>query len=159
MKAASLNEIKKELKTLDVDTVRELCLRLAKYKKENKELLTYLLYEAHNEQAYSNAIKEDLDGLFAELPTRSNLYLMKKTLRKILRFTNRQIKYSDVKTTELELRIYFCTKVRDAKIPLSTGTVIFNMYQQQLKKIYTIVNKLPEDLQLDYQNDINAIDR
>lgn len=158
MKAASLNEIKKELKTLDPDALQELCMRLAKYKKENKELLTYLLYEAGNEQAYISAIKEDLDELFADLPARSNLYLVKKTLRKILRFANKQIKYSGIKLTELELRIYFCTKVREAKIPLSYGTVLFNMYQQQLKKIYTILNKLPEDLQLDYHADLKTID-
>lgn len=158
MKAASLNEIKKELKTLDPDALQELCMRLAKYKKENKELLTYLLYEAGNEQAYIAVIKEDLDELFAELPARSNLYLVKKTLRKILRFANNQIKYSGIKPTELELRIYFCTKVREAKIPLSYGTVLFNIYQQQLKKIYTILTKLPEDLQLDYQADLKKID-
>jgi hypothetical protein len=158
MKAASLNEIKKELKTLDPETVQELCMRLAKYKKENKELLTYLLYEADNEQSYIAAIKEDLDELFAELPSRNNLYYVKKSLRKILRFANKQIKYSGIKQTELELRIYFCTKIREAKIPLREGTVLFNLYQQQLKKIYAIVVKLSEDLQLDYQSEIKMID-
>lgn len=158
MKAASLNEIKKELQTLDPETVQALCMRLAKYKKENKELLTYLLYEADNEQSYIAAIKEDLDELFAELPSRNNLYYVKKSLRKILRFANKQIKYSGIKQTELELRIYFCTKIREEKIPLREGTVLFNLYQQQLKKIYALVEKLPEDLQLDYQREIRTID-
>lgn len=159
MKAATVNEIKKELKTLDPETLQDLCMRLAKYKKENKELLTYLLYEAGNEQSYIAAVKEDMDALFHELPSRNNLYYVKKSLRKILRFANRQIKYSGSKQTELELRIYFCAKVREAKIMLSNGTVLFNLYQQQLKKIHTIVIKLPEDLQLDYRNDLNAINR
>jgi hypothetical protein len=158
MKAASLNEIKKELQTLDPETVQALCMRLAKYKKENKELLTYLLYEADNEQSYIAAIKEDLDELFTELPSRNNLYYVKKSLRKILRFANKQIKYSGIKQTELELRIYFCTKIREEKIPLREGTVLFNLYQQQLKKIYALVEKLPEDLQLDYQREIRTID-
>ena len=158
MKAASLNEIKKELQTLDPETIRALCMRLAKYKKENKELLTYLLYEADNEQAYIAAIKEDLDELFTELPSRTNLYYVKKSLRKIVRFANKQIKYSGIKQTELELRIYFCSKVREEKIPLREGTVLYNLYQQQLKKIYAIVLKLPEDLQLDYQPEIKMID-
>lgn len=158
MKAATVNEIKKELKTLDPETLQELCMRLAKYKKENKELLTYLLYEAHNEQSYISAIKEDLDELFNELPSRNNLYYVKKSLRKILRFVNRQIKYSGIKQTELELRIYFCTKVVEAKIPLREGTVLGNLYQQQLKKIYAIVVKLPDDLQLDYQRELKMID-
>lgn len=158
MKAASLNEIKKELQTLDPETIRALCMRLAKYKKENKELLTYLLYEADNEQAYIAAIKEDLDELFTELPSRTNLYYVKKSLRKILRFANKQIKYSGIRQTELELRIYFCSKVREEKIPLREGTVLYNLYQQQLKKIYAIVLKLPEDLQMDYQREIKMID-
>lgn len=133
-------------------------MRLAKYKKENKELLTYLLYEADNEQAYISAIKEDLDEQFKELPSRSNLYYVKKSLRKILRFANKQIKYSGIKQTELELRIYFCSKVKEARIPLREASVMYNLYQQQLKKIYAIVVKLPEDLQLDYQHEIQQID-
>ena len=158
MKAASISEIKKELQSLDPKDLRELCMRLAKYKKENKELLTYLLYEADNEQSYIAAIKEDVDELFNELPSRSNLYYVKKGLRKILRLLNRQIKYSGIKQTELELRIYFCSKIIDAKIPLREGTVLYNLYRQQLKKIYAIVVKLPEDLQLDYQQEIKLID-
>lgn len=138
--------------------LQDLCMRLAKYKKENKELLTYLLYEADNEQSYVAAIKEDMDELFHALPSRNNLYYVKKSLRKILRFTNKQIKYSGIKQTELELRIYFCTNVLEAKIPLPEGTVLYNLYQQQLKKIYALVVKLPDDLQLDYQREIKMID-
>lgn len=158
MKAASVNEIKKELQTLDVKNLRELCMRLVKYKKENKELLTYLLYEADNEQSYISAVKEDMDELFTELPSRNNLYYVKKGLRKILRLVNKQIKYSGIKQTELELRIYFCSKIMEAKIPLREGTVLYNLYQQQLKKIYAIVVKLPDDLQMDYQREIKSID-
>lgn len=159
MKAASINEIKKELQTRDSKSLLELCMRLAKYKKENKELITYLLYEADDEQGYIAYVKEDMDVLFDELPSRTNLYYVKKSLRKILRFANKQIKYSGIKQTELELRIYFCTKIIEAKIPLRDGTVLYNLYQQQLKKIYAIVLKLPEDLQLDYQREIKLIDR
>lgn len=159
MKAVSINEIKKELQALDVKTLRELCLRLAKYKKENKELLTYLLYESDNEQSYIRAVKEDVDDMFTQLPARNNLYYVKKSLRKILRLVNKQIKYSGMKQTELELRIHFCMKLQEAEIPLQDGTVLGNLYQQQLKKIYAIVLKLPEDLQLDYQRDVQQIDR
>lgn len=158
MKAATVNEIKKELKTLTSEKLQELCMRLIKYKKENKELFTYLLYEADNEQSYIAAVKEDIDELFNELPSRSNLYYVKKSLRKILRFTNKQIKYSGIKQTELELRIYFCSKVQEAKIPLREGTVLYKLYQQQLKKIYAIIVKLPDDLQLDYEREIKIIE-
>ncbi len=156
MNTASLQEIKKELHTLDPETVEALCNRLAKYKKENKELLTYLLFEAHDEHAYVENIKEELRELFKTIPA-SNLYLTKKTLRKILRFTNKQIKYSGIKQTELELRVFFCSKVREARIPLHKGTVLFNLYQMQLKKIEAVLSKLPEDLQTDYENEMKYI--
>ena len=156
MTTASLQEIKKELRTLDPEKVQDLCNRLAKYKKENKELLTYLLFEAHDEQAYVENVKEELRELFKTLPT-SNVYLIKKTLRKILRFANKQIKYSGIKQTELELRIFFCTKMKEAKIPRLPGTVLFNLYQQQLKKIESSFAKLPEDIQADYDREMKFI--
>ena len=52
MKAASLSDIKKELTTKPPKEVYELCLNLAKFSKENKELLTYLIYEKENEAKY-----------------------------------------------------------------------------------------------------------
>lgn len=156
MIAASLGDIKKELKHTDPDVLQMLCLRLAKYKKENKELLGYLLFEANNEAAYIRQVKEEIDTLFTEITDR-NLYIVKKILRKILRFTNRQIKYSGLPETELELRIYFCEKIKEARVPLTTGTVLYNLYQQQLKKIDKALSSLPEDLQGDYTSSLNTI--
>ena len=156
MNTASLNEIKKEINSLDPETIAGLCMRLAKYKKENKELLNYLLFEAHHEQAYVSSVKEAVDELFKDVPA-PNLYLTKKTLRKILRFVNKQIKYSGIPQTEIELRVYFCQKIREKRIPLTEGTVLYNLYQQQLNKINTMLKKLPEDLQADYHRELDTI--
>jgi len=156
MNSASLSEIKKELQRLDADALQAICLRLAKYKKENKELLSYMLSDAHDEAGYIRSIKEEMDTMFLELTDR-NLYIIKKMLRKILRMVNRQIKYSGIAQTELELRIYFCEKIKDAHIPLTTGTVLYNLYQQQLKKITALLAKLPEDYQVDYAAAIEAL--
>ena len=156
MTTASIQEIKKELRTLDAEALQELCMRLAKYKKENKELLNYLLFESHNEQAYIENVKEEIRELFKTVPS-SNVYFVKKSLRKILRFANRQIKYSGIKQSELEIRIFFCTKMKEAKIPRTPGTVLFNLYQQQLKKIESAFAKLPEDIQGDYDRELKSI--
>jgi hypothetical protein len=153
MTAASLNDIKKELRTLDAEMIQGLCMRLAKYRKENKELLTYLLFEAHNEPGYCEGVKETITDLFKTVP-KGNLYFVKKSLRKILRFANRQIKYSGIKQTEVEIRICFCTNMKEARIPLSPGTVLFNLYQQQLQKINLALTRLPEDLRSDYGREI-----
>lgn len=156
MPTASLSDIRKELQHLDSDALQAFCLRLARYKKENKELLGYLLFDAHDEPGYIQQVKEQIELLFEEVSDR-NLYLTKKILRKILRYTNRQIKYSGIPQTELEIRIHFCEKIISAKIPLSTGTVLFNLYQQQLKKIESVLMKLPEDLQADYTQSLTII--
>jgi hypothetical protein len=156
MKAVSINEIKKELTHLDDKSLQELCLRLAKYKLENKELLTYLLFEAHNESAFVTMVKGEIDMLFDSLPT-GNVYYIKKSLRKILRITNKQIKYSGQTTTETELRIYFCGKIISAGIPLEKSQVLTNLFEQQMKKIETVINKLPEDLQYDYVSDFESL--
>lgn len=156
MKTASLNEIRKELTSLDQAALEQLCASLARFKKENKELLTYLLFEAHDEVAYVENVKSDLDGLFESLP-KGNVYFVKKGLRKILRFLNKQIKYSGIPATEIELRIYFCLGIKHAQIPLQKSTVLYNLYQQQLKKILAVLSKLPEDLQYDYDRDVKLI--
>ena len=156
MTTASIQEIKKELRSHDADSLQELCARLAKYKKENKELLNYLLFEAHNEKAYVENVKEEIHELFKTVPA-SNIYFIKKSLRKILRFVNKQIKYSGIAQTELEVRIFFCTKVKETKIPLPVGTVLYNLYQGQIKKIESALAKLPEDIQADYERELKLI--
>src|SRR5215203_6161511 len=106
MKAASVNEIKQELKDLNALQLTELCLRLARFKKENKELLTYLLFEAHDLAGYILSVKEQMDENFAEINT-SNIYFAKKTLRKILRLANKHIRYTGSKEAEAEILLHY----------------------------------------------------
>jgi hypothetical protein len=156
MVSASVNDIRKELANISSKDIQLLCLRLARYKKENKELLNYLLFEAQDEAGYIQSVKAEIDELFNDVANK-NLYLAKKVLRKILRYANRQIKYSGQPQTELEIRIYFCEKMLAQNLPLTTGTVLYNLYQQQLKKIASVLAKLPEDEQGDYTRAIKKI--
>ena len=151
-----MGEIRRELDSLGTAELAQLCARLARYKQENKELLTYLLFEAHDEGSYVMNIKSEVDALFRTVP-KGNVYFVKKSIRKILRFINKQVRYSGIAVTELELRIYFCEHMRSAGIPLPPGTVLSNLYHQQLKKIKNVWLKLPEDLQFDYENDLRSI--
>ena len=156
MKAATLAEVKRELSTLEAERLLEICMRLGKYKKENKELLTYLLFESGDERSYADAVKTEIDEQFSNLP-QGNLYFVKKSLRKILRMANRQIKYSESKQTELELRIHFCTAIKTSRIRMDKSPVLHNLYQQQLKKITAALTKLPEDLQYDYKQAVDHL--
>jgi membrane-anchored protein YejM (alkaline phosphatase superfamily) len=155
MKASTLNELKKELQTLPPAQVLELCLHLAKYKKENKELLSYLLFEAHDEQAYIKDVKEMIEGQFEGM-NKSNLYLAKKTIRKVLRTTNKYIKYSSSKQIEVELLIYFCKTLKNTGVPLQTNTALGNLYQRQVLKINKALATLHEDLQHDYLEELRS---
>lgn len=155
MKAATVHEIKQELLALKPAAITELCLRLARFKKENKELLTYLLFEAHNETAYVQAVKEEMDELFDEI-NKSHLYFAKKSLRKIIRIINKYCRYSASKQTEVELRLHFCVTLKQSGISLY-NTVISNIYQSQLKKVQTVLNTLHEDLQYDYRKQLEEL--
>ena len=150
MKAASLSEIRRELKTRDPQELAALCLRLGRFKKDNKELLTYLLFEAQDETAYIEAIKYDIDDLMEEINT-SHIYYAKKGLQKILRQLNKNIRYSGNKQTEVEILLYFCQAVRDSGIPIHHSTVINNMYERQKVKIQKALSSLHEDIQADYE--------
>ncbi|HEX5169165.1 MAG TPA: hypothetical protein VFW11_08310 [Cyclobacteriaceae bacterium] len=156
MRAATIHEIKKELETLDPGRAEALCLRLAKFKQENKELLTYLLFEAYNEQDYIDKVKRDVEEQFEGL-TNLNVYYVKKSLRRILRMVNRQIRYSGLPETELALRIYFCHQIKKSALPIDKSAVLTNLYQQQVKKIRQALTKLNEDLQYDYQVEIERL--
>ena len=58
MEVASVHQIKNEIKHLEKTELMELCLKLAKFKKENKELLNYLLFEADDEAHFIETIKK-----------------------------------------------------------------------------------------------------
>jgi hypothetical protein len=156
MKAASLSELKAELKTLPPAQLLEICLHLAKYKKENKELLTYLLYEAQDESAYIKGIKDLISEQFEDI-NKSNIYFAKKTIRKILRTTSKYIKYSGSKQTEIELLLSFCKKVKDLGIAIHTSTALTNLYNRQIQKIEKALATMHEDLQYDYKEDLNSL--
>jgi len=156
MKAASSNEIKQELSALSPKKLTELCLRLARFKKENKELLTYLLFEAHNEDDYVVSVKNEIDEQF-EIINKSQLYFAKKSLRKILRIINKYCRYSAVKETEIELRLYFCVSLQKSGIEYKRNSVINNLYLSQLKKIQGLIDIIEEDLQFDYLKQLQRL--
>lgn len=154
MKAAT-SDIKKELQSLEKKEVLELCLRLARYKKENKELLAYLLFDAHDVQSYVQGIKEEIDEGFETLP-KSGRYLIKKGLRKILRLIAKYTKYIGAKEQAAELLLHFCENMK-AQIPVSKYDAFHNLYLMQIKKIADLVDDVHEDLQYDYRKQLEAL--
>jgi hypothetical protein len=156
MKAATIHELKQELNAIAPARVMELCLRLARFKKENKELLTYLLFEAHDEEAYIKNVKKEMSILFEDLPG-PNLHLTKKSLRKILRIANKHIRYIGTDLAEVELLISFCMGIKTSKIPMHKSPAITNIYKRQLEKATAALKLLHEDLQYDYVKELELM--
>ncbi|XKX05668.1 hypothetical protein R8G61_15220 [Tenacibaculum maritimum] len=96
MKAVSIKVLKEELAHKNTKELIDVCLKLARFKKENKELLTYVLFASYQEEAYILEVKEELDVLFSEINTKSYFYI-RKSIRKILTNTKKYIRYSKKK--------------------------------------------------------------
>lgn len=155
MKPEKLGDIKKELLSRSVQELTDICLRLAKYKKENKELLNYLLYDAAEPLEYANQVKLFLEEEFKNL--QKHYYYSTKSLRKIIRLINRHAKYTASKQVELELALWFCDNfllyadLRTSHKPLQ------GLLTRQFEKISKLIPKLHEDLQFDYKKEFETL--
>jgi hypothetical protein len=156
MKPSTIAQLKKELQFRSSDDVVQLCLRLARFKKENKELLTYLLFEADNEAGYIESVKQEVDELFSEINVTSFFYI-KKSVRKILRTIKKYIRYSGSKETEVELLLYFCERLKSLRPSINRNTTLKNLYDRQLVYIEKKLPLLHEDLQYDFGEQLNQL--
>jgi hypothetical protein len=156
VKAASIKELKLELSLRSRSELLELCLHLSKFKKENKELLTYLLYEASDESAYAESVKREVEQLFEQVNKR-NTYFIKKSVRKILRVIKKYIRYSGKKETEVELLLCFCIELKKLSSSMKENTVLNNIYSRQIEAIRKAITSLHADLQFDYESELTKI--
>ncbi len=156
MKAVTVKKIKDELSYKNSKELIDLCLRLSKFKKENKELLTYLLFESSSEELYIESVKEQIDDLFYQINTKSYFYI-RKSVRKILTLTKKFIRYSQKKETEIELLLYFCKKLKSFKPSIKNSVRLQNVYNRQVESIQKTLKMLHEDLQYDYQVELNNL--
>lgn len=157
MKAVTVKELKEELANYTPKELRDLCLRLARFKKENKELLTYLLFESSDETLYIESIKNEVDEQFEQINKKSP-YLIKKSIRKILRTLRKYSRYSLKKETEVELLVYFCKKLKSFTPSIGRNTGLQNLYNKQIETIKKKITLLHEDLQFDYRTELSLLD-
>lgn len=156
METATIKALKDELKHKNSNELLEVCLQLIRFKKENKELLTYLLFESHNEERYILGIKLEMDILFENINTKSYFFI-RKSARKILTSTKKHIRFSKKKETEVELLLYYCLKLKNSKPSIENSPRLQNILTTQVKLIEKIVATLHEDLQYDYRLILNTL--
>ena len=129
---------------------------MVKYRKENKELLTYLMFEEQSPEVFLDNYRAEMDLLFADMNT-TNLYYIRKSTRRILRFASKYVKFVQAPQLATELLIYFCNGVIEHGIPLGKSTQLMNLYTGQLKKIEDLLSTLHPDLQYDLRRQIRKI--
>jgi len=156
MKAVTVKVLKTELNNRSQSELLEICLRLSKFKKENKELLTYLLFESSYEEGYIETVKLEIDEQF-ELINTNTYYFIKKSVRKILRIIKKYIRYSKKKETEIELLLYFCQKLKAFRPSINNNTVLKNIYLREIASIKKKLLLLHEDLQYDYNLELEKL--
>ncbi|WP_126972164.1 hypothetical protein [Gynurincola endophyticus] len=150
MKAANVQVLKQALKDKKQSELVELCLRLARFKAENKELLSYLLFDESDLSGYLQHVKEEMEIGFETLNTQQT-FLAKKTIRKVLRIANKHIRYIGQKEAQAEILIYFLHLLKHSGYDVHRSAVMMNLYKTQLKKIDQVLETLHEDLQFEYK--------
>ena len=108
MKAASIAELKKELVRLEHGELLDACLRLARFKKDNKELLTYLLFQCQDEAAFANALCAEINEQFSLTPNAHKKTIATNTLLSELLYSDSYVyaifyRYFLVKKTFVDL--------------------------------------------------------
>lgn len=149
MQSSPLSHIKKELQHLNHAALVALCYRLIQYKRENKDLVHYLLFEQQDEKGFRKKLCTAIDDLFAEV-NQNSIYFAKKTIRKIIRFMHRYLKFSNDAVTGIEVILHFCRNMQALSLRWHESKVMNNLYQQQIKKATQMLKSLHEDLQYDY---------
>ncbi|WP_295650248.1 hypothetical protein [uncultured Mucilaginibacter sp.] len=155
IKQYGLQEVKKELQQLNGKQVAELCLRMARYKKENKELLAYLLFDADDELAFAESFKQDIGLAVSQVPSQS--YVAAKALRKTLKLVNKYIKFTGSKQVEVELLLRFCRNYVEYVDRRTSHKPLRLILIKQLEKVKKAIAKLHEDLQFDYTQEFDAL--
>lgn len=150
-----LSDLKKELLELSKPELIQLCLRVAKLKRENKELLAYLIYDADDPLFYAQKLKPEIKEVF-EQPFQHAYYLT-KSIRKTMRLISKYYRFTSNKQGETELLIYlveeFYQSWRNEYRYQALGKVIFRC----LEKAQSNLKKIDEDFRADFEHPINEL--
>jgi hypothetical protein len=144
-----LSDLKKELLELNKPELIQLCLRVAKLKRENKELLAYLIFDADDPLFYAQKLKPEIKEVF-EQPFQHAYYLT-KSIRKVMRLITKYYRFTSNKQGETDLLIYlveeFHQSWRHEYRYQALGKVIFRC----LEKAQTNLKKIDEDFRADFE--------
>ena len=157
MTRASLKDIKQELKDKSHQELIDICTRLCRFKKENKELLGYLLFEAYDKESYLESVKVEIDARFRNINQKSPYYV-RKSMRSILQSTRTYARYTGDAEIEIELLIHFCARMKEFDLKKTGNKRLAKMYQTLVGSLDKKISVLHEDLQYDHQQALRKLE-
>lgn len=143
-----LTELKRELEALSPPELLKIILRLAKHKLENKELLSYLLFDAEDPLNYAEYLKEEMETPFLQ-PAVHPYYLL-KSLRKSLRLITKYYRFTGNRNGEVELLLKLVSAFHEHYKSQFKYAALSKFIFRCLEKAEKSIDKLHEDLQADY---------
>lgn len=146
----SLVNLKKSLKQLPPEELMELVLRLTKYKKENKELLTFLVSYESDAQALCVDFKEELSEAFADMNAHG--YYAAKTMRKQLKLVTQFRRFTKSNEYTIDLQAHYLRTVIQYLSPTQRNRSVQSILYRVLLRIEKDISKLHEDLRYDYES-------
>ena len=155
MEKEKIHLLKKELQQRSAKELVEVCLSIAKLKTENKEMLTYLLFDSEDPLEYAQRVKKEIENHFAEL--NPHYYYTTKSLRKTLRLINKYSRFTKFKQGEAELLLHFSQLFLHSIDKGTKHIPLLGLQHRSLQKAYSIIQKLHEDLQYDYSVEYDKI--
>lgn len=156
MKSVSSHDIRTQLLQANHAELVEYCLRLIRFKKENKELLTFVLFDADDPSGFTQRVKDEIDTSFGEMNITS-VYFVKKSLRKIIRYLNKYSRIAGSKLVEAELFAEFCMQLKKLPPSVSGHKQIAKIHDTLRVKIESAISSLHPDLQYDVRKQLENV--
>ncbi len=153
MKPATLVQIRKELETISPQRLMALTLRLIKFKTENKEFVSYLLFDEDQLSEYLADLKFEISAMLDDV-TFTKPLIAKKTLRKCQKTITKHAKYMGSKDAEAELYIFIIRKIHEKGINKYTNRTIQIIYLRLIEKVKKLLPNIHNDLRIDFEKEI-----
>jgi hypothetical protein len=135
----------------------ELCSALAKYKKEIKEYLGYLLFDDSDRVAYVEEVGHELRALVEAIDPSQNAYFTKKNLRRIQRAMNRYCRFVGEPGAAAEIRLQFLRALQNTAIPFRQHAQLQNIVDQEKKRTRMLIEDIHEDIRTDFEKALDEI--
>ncbi len=153
MKAASIKQLRTEIGNLPPHKLAALTERLIKYKKDNKELASYIIFYEEDEAGFADDVETALEEQFGLINFKT-AFFAKKGLRKMIRIANKFLRYTPNKSTQARIIMDVLSRLALIPASLKKNTQIKNMQVSLLKKLDDILLQVHQDERHDFEKQL-----